>query len=473
MQPWAVSGKDAATADMLKLSNEHIALAFRIPLQILGIGGISYSSTELLMQSWIASGLGFALNHIEEAIGLLFALDGQPDEYVEFDTAALLRSAQKDRIEALARGVQGGIYAPNEAREQEGLDAVEFGDEPRVQRRSFLCPPQARSRLYRDRHPRRRHRHRSRSRPRKATAMTLNGKQDLSLIAPPESAAADSLLDAWREALAEVLDLERRDWQRERALIEAQAAAVVSTLKAEVAALRGDLSDMIAARLAALKDGENGIDGERGARRDRPAGKDGRDGIDGKDGDAGLPGDPGKDGERGDDGDPGEVRAVKAYAEGEVHYRGELVTHNGATYQAREDSAHAPPHDTWRCIAAAGKDAAQFTIRGTYSEAETYRRLDIVALNGSSFIARADPPGVCPGDGWQLIASAGRPGRPGPRGERGETGTIGQAGERAPTIIGWKLDVDRYRATPILSDGSEAPALQLRALFEQFQIEAR
>ena len=85
------------------------------------------------MQSWIASGLGFALNHIEEAIGLLFGLKGQPDEYVEFDTAALLRSALKDRIEALARGVQGGIFAPNEARQQEGLDAVPFGDEPRVQ----------------------------------------------------------------------------------------------------------------------------------------------------------------------------------------------------------------------------------------------------------------------------------------------------------------------------------------------------
>jgi HK97 family phage portal protein len=133
VQPWAVGGKDAATAEILKLSNEHIALAFRIPLQILGIGGSTYSSTELLMQSWIASGLGFALNHIEESIGLLFELRGQPDEYVEFDTAALLRSAQKDRIEALARGVQGGIYAPNEARAQEGLDAVAFGDEPRVQ----------------------------------------------------------------------------------------------------------------------------------------------------------------------------------------------------------------------------------------------------------------------------------------------------------------------------------------------------
>ena len=133
VQPWSVGSKDAATADILKLSNEHIALAFRIPLQIFGIGGTTYSSTELLMQSWIASGLGFALNHIEEAFGVLFDLEGQPDEYVEFDTAALLRSSQKERIEALARGVQGGIFAPNEARNSEGFDSVKFGDEPRVQ----------------------------------------------------------------------------------------------------------------------------------------------------------------------------------------------------------------------------------------------------------------------------------------------------------------------------------------------------
>jgi HK97 family phage portal protein len=133
VQPWAVAAKDAATADILKLSNENIALAFRIPLQILGLANAPVGSTETLMQSWIASGLGFALNHIEEAFGLLFDLEGQPDEYVEFDTAALLRSAFKDRMEGLARGVQGGIYAPNEARELEGLKAVAFGDEPRVQ----------------------------------------------------------------------------------------------------------------------------------------------------------------------------------------------------------------------------------------------------------------------------------------------------------------------------------------------------
>ena len=133
VQPWNVPGKDAELAEVMKFSEQHIALAFRVPLQILGLGGPTYASTELLMQSWIASGLGFALNHIEESFGVLFQLKGQPDEYVEFDTGALLRSAQKDRIEALARGVQGGIFSPNEARAEEGLDEVDFGDEPRVQ----------------------------------------------------------------------------------------------------------------------------------------------------------------------------------------------------------------------------------------------------------------------------------------------------------------------------------------------------
>jgi HK97 family phage portal protein len=133
VQPWSLGGKDAQIADVMKFTENHIALAFRVPLQILGLGGTSFHSVEALMQFWIATGLGFVLNHIEEALGLLFLLKGQPDEYCEFSTDALMRSAIKDRIEALTRGVQGGIYAPNEARNLEGLDSVKDGDEPRVQ----------------------------------------------------------------------------------------------------------------------------------------------------------------------------------------------------------------------------------------------------------------------------------------------------------------------------------------------------
>lgn len=129
----ASNAKDSQLAEIMKMTEQHIALAFRVPLQILGIGGTPYASTELLMQSWIASGLGFAINHIEEAFGQLFGLKGLPDEYLEFDTAALLRSALRDRIEAYGAGTRAGIFSPNEAREQFELARVKDGDEPRMQ----------------------------------------------------------------------------------------------------------------------------------------------------------------------------------------------------------------------------------------------------------------------------------------------------------------------------------------------------
>jgi HK97 family phage portal protein len=135
LKPIAVpqqTAEDMQLANILKQVDERIALAFRIPLAILGLGG-SGAATEDLMRAWIASGLGFCLNHIEETIGLFFGLKGQPDEYIEFDTRALLRSAFTTRVEGYARGVQGGIFSPNEARAEFEMPAVDAGDEPRVQ----------------------------------------------------------------------------------------------------------------------------------------------------------------------------------------------------------------------------------------------------------------------------------------------------------------------------------------------------
>src|SRR5215831_9534605 len=133
VQPWGATSRDGQLAELAKISHEQIAHAFRVPLQLLSLGGAPFSSTETLMQFWLASGLGFTLNHVEQSFDKLFGLRGGSEEFCEFDTAALLRSAQKDRIEALARGVQGGIFSPNEARAAEDLDAVPHGFEPRVQ----------------------------------------------------------------------------------------------------------------------------------------------------------------------------------------------------------------------------------------------------------------------------------------------------------------------------------------------------
>ncbi|MEO3475776.1 hypothetical protein AAFN86_28250 [Roseomonas sp. CAU 1739] len=96
-----------------------------------------------------------------------------------------------------------------------------------------------------------------------------------------------------------------------------------------------------------------------------------------------------------------------------VFRQGTLVTHGGATWQAARDTAHEPPHDDWHCFAAAGHPGASgpgLAVRGTWSDAETYRMGDIAMLNGGSFIARRDAPGPCPGEGWQLLASPGKRG---------------------------------------------------------------
>ncbi len=134
-KPVTIGAKDAELANLLKITDQSIALAFRLPLAVLGIGDTPFASTEALMSSWKASGLGFCLNHIEEAFGQLFRLKGVPDEYVEFDTSALMRSNFKDLIEGLSRSVISGIHSSDDARNEIGLAVTPggFGKMPRVQ----------------------------------------------------------------------------------------------------------------------------------------------------------------------------------------------------------------------------------------------------------------------------------------------------------------------------------------------------
>jgi HK97 family phage portal protein len=132
-QPISVSQADAQFAEAQKMSDQQIAEVFRVPLAIIGSEAQPMGSTEALMNFWIGGGLGFALNQVELAIDRLFGLSKTDGEYSELDSSVLLRSAFKDRIDGLARAVQGGIFSPNEARALESLPAAKDGAEPRVQ----------------------------------------------------------------------------------------------------------------------------------------------------------------------------------------------------------------------------------------------------------------------------------------------------------------------------------------------------
>jgi HK97 family phage portal protein len=135
-QPISISNEDAQIVEQQKMTDQKIASVFGVPAILLGITDTATQKTaEALMAEWLASGLGFVINHIEQAfdkfVGLVTVPQGR--EWTEFDTSVLLRSMFRERIEGYVRGVQGGIFAPNEVRELEGYAPVEAGDEPRMQ----------------------------------------------------------------------------------------------------------------------------------------------------------------------------------------------------------------------------------------------------------------------------------------------------------------------------------------------------
>lgn len=125
---------DAQVAESMKAGTADIARVYGVPLALINeMAGSTYANVEQLMRAWMAMGLSSVCNKVELAFDRLFGLDKVANEYTELEMEALLRPEWKLQIEGLARGVQGAIYSPNEARAMMGLPAVEHGDEPRVQ----------------------------------------------------------------------------------------------------------------------------------------------------------------------------------------------------------------------------------------------------------------------------------------------------------------------------------------------------
>lgn len=155
-----------------------------------------------------------------------------------------------------------------------------------------------------------------------------------------------------------------------------------------------------------------------------------------------------KDGEPGKD---GLLPLVEPWVD-RVYRTGEVATHGGALWQAGIDTGKEPPHVDWRCIAAKGEDGRTPEFVGTYDPEAEIRRLDVVALNGGSFVALRDNPGECPGDGWQLLAGRGKPGQA----VKGDPGPPGDPGRDAAEIVGLYRDGDEIVAT--FADGREMRA---------------
>lgn len=138
-QQLAISSVDAQLIESQRMSDEQICWTLGVPPPVIGITkDATYNNVEQLINHWLAVSLGSLLENIERSLDRAFALPR--NEYVELDTNALLRSDLAARIEAFCRGIQGGLYSPDEARELEGLNPVAGGAVPFMQQQMTPLP---------------------------------------------------------------------------------------------------------------------------------------------------------------------------------------------------------------------------------------------------------------------------------------------------------------------------------------------
>lgn len=126
-QPLSISSQDSELIQAQRMSIEDVCRVFGVPPPIVAdLSHATLQNAEQLAHHWLAIGLGSLIENVERSLDKAFRLPA--DQYIELDTTALLRTDFVARIEGLSKAVQGGIMAPNEAREREGLSPVEGGD---------------------------------------------------------------------------------------------------------------------------------------------------------------------------------------------------------------------------------------------------------------------------------------------------------------------------------------------------------
>ena len=133
-QPLSINSQDAQLVEAQRMSLEDICRVFGVPPPLVGeLSHATLSNAETLVQHFLSMSLGSYLEHTERAFDRLFGLSGG-NEYVELDTAALLRTDFAGRIDGLTKAVQGGLMTPSEARGREGLGPIAGGDSAYLQR---------------------------------------------------------------------------------------------------------------------------------------------------------------------------------------------------------------------------------------------------------------------------------------------------------------------------------------------------
>lgn len=128
----AISSQDSEVIQTQRMTNEDVCRVYGVPPPIVcDLTHATLNNAETLINHWLSIGLGSILENVERSFDAYF--DFGPDDYIELDVAALLRADFVQRVEGYVKGLTGGLYTHNEARNEEGLPPVEDGDQPYIQ----------------------------------------------------------------------------------------------------------------------------------------------------------------------------------------------------------------------------------------------------------------------------------------------------------------------------------------------------
>ncbi len=132
----SIAARNSDLVNQLKLTGEQVCSVFHVPPYKVGLGNLPAG---LNIQALNVEYLSQALQSLIEKIELAWsdALQTGPALRVQLDHDNLLRMDSVTQMEVLTKGVNGAIYAPNEARRKLDLKPVPGGDSPYLQQQNY------------------------------------------------------------------------------------------------------------------------------------------------------------------------------------------------------------------------------------------------------------------------------------------------------------------------------------------------
>lgn len=138
-----MNSTDAQLIEQLKWTAEAVCTAFDVPAYKVGVGDMpTYNNIEALTQGYYSQCLQVHIESME--LSLKEGLGIPESTRIELDLDALFRMDSATKIKTLRDGVEGGIYAPNEARKRMNLKPLEGGDTVYLQQQNYSLEALAR-----------------------------------------------------------------------------------------------------------------------------------------------------------------------------------------------------------------------------------------------------------------------------------------------------------------------------------------